>query len=197
MKKACFGKKSRPPPPILTKRGFSSVFPDELWVADITYIPTFKGWLYLAVIACACTRRCCGWSMRKDLSADLVVDALSMAVLRRRPREGTIHHSDRGSQYRSLSFGKTLRDSGIIPSMGRSGDPFESAAAESFPPSLKTELIHRSRFRTRDEARTNVFSYIEGFYNPVRRHSALGYKSPAEYERMLEEERLKDPILSR
>jgi len=177
-----------PPAPDLVKRHFSASRPDELWVADITYIPTWEGWLYLAAIIDVCTRRCCGWSMRNDLSSDLVIDALGMAVALRRPRPGTIHHSDRGSQYGSLSFGKTLRESGIIPSMGSKGDPYDNAAAESFMATLKTELVHRSRFKTRDEARLAVFRYIEGFYNPKRRHSALDYKSPAEYERMLTEE---------
>ncbi len=188
-----------PAAPDLVRRNFTAKRPDELWVADITYIPTWEGWLYLAAIVDACTRKCCGWSMRNNLSADLVIDALGMAVTRNKPCGGTIHHSDRGSQYRSLSFGKALRDSGIIPSMGSKGDPFDNAAAESFFATLKTELIHRSRFRTRDEARACVFSYIEGFYNQVRRHSSLGYKSPAEYERMLTlpEERLDGLILSR
>jgi putative transposase len=131
-----------------------------------------------------CTKRRCGWSMRNDLTSDLVVDALGMAVTLRKPQPGTIHHSDRGSQYGSLAFGKTLRDSGIMASMGSKGDPFDNAAAESFMATIKTELIYRNRFKTKDEARLAVFRYIEGFYNPVRRHSALGYKSPAEYERM-------------
>jgi len=126
--------------------------------------------------------------VRNDLSSDLVTCALGMAVALRRPRPGTIHHSDRGSQYGSLSFGKTLRESGIIPSMGSKGDPYDNAAQESFMATQKTELIHRSRFKTRDEARLAVFRYIEGFYNPKRRHSALDYKNPAEYERMLTEE---------
>jgi transposase InsO family protein len=122
--------------------------------------------------------------MRNDLTSDLVVDALGMAVTLGRPGNGTIHHSDRGSQYGSLAFGKTLRDSGIIQSMGSKGDAYDNAAAESFFATIKTELIYRSTFKTRDEARLAVFRYIEGFYNPVRRHSALGHKSPAEYERM-------------
>ena len=176
-----------PPAPDLVKRDFSASRPDELWVADITYIPTWEGWLYLALIVDVCTRRCCGWSMRNDLSSNLVIDALGMAVTLRGPLQGTVHHSDRGSQYGSLAFGKTLRSSGIIPSMGSRGDPYDNAAAESFIATLKTELIHRYRFKTRDEARLAVFRYIEGFYNPKRRHSALGYKSPAEYERMLRE----------
>lgn len=138
--------------------------------------------------------------MRNDLSASLVIDALGMAVTLRRPEPGTIHHSDRGCQYGSLSFGKTLREPGIIPSMGSKGDPYDNACAESFFATLKTELVHRSRFRTRDEARLSVFRYIEGFYNPRRRHSALGYKSPEEYERMFRsslEVRAEEPVLTR
>jgi putative transposase len=171
--------------PDLVKREFTAERPDELWVADITYIPTWEGWLFLAAIIDVCTKRCCGWSMRNDLTADLVVDALGMAATLRRPGPETIHHSDRGSQYRSLAIGKTLKESGIMASMGSKGDAFDNAAAESFMATIKTELVYRNRFKTKDEARLAVFRYIEGFYNPVRRHSALGYKSPAEYERML------------
>jgi putative transposase len=174
-----------PAAPDLVKRNFTAERPDELWVADITYIPTWEGWLFLAAIIDVCTKRCCGWSMRNDLTADLVVDALGMALTLRRPQPETIHHSDRGSQYRSLAIGKTLRESGIMASMGSKGDAYDNAAAESFMATIKTELIYRNRFKTKDEARLAVFRYIEGFYNPVRRHSALGYKSPAEYEKML------------
>jgi len=171
--------------PDLVKRDFTATRPNELWVADITYIPTWEGWLFLAAIIDVCTKRCCGWSMRNDLSADLVVDALGMAATLRRPGPETIHHSDRGSQYRSLAIGKTLKESGIMASMGSKGDAYDNAAAESFMATIKTELVYRNRFKTKDEARLAVFRYIEGFYNPVRRHSALGYKSPAEYEKML------------
>jgi putative transposase len=174
-----------PAAPDLVRRDFSATSPNELWVADITYIPTWEGWLFLAAVVDVCTKRCCGWSMRNDLSADLVVDALGMAVTLRRPQGDTIHHSDRGSQYRSLAIGKTLKESGIMASMGSKGDAFDNAAAESFMATIKTELIYRNRFKTNDEARLAVFKYIEGFYNPTRRHSALGYKSPAEYEKML------------
>jgi putative transposase len=175
-----------PAAPDLVRRNFRAGRPNELWVADITYIHTWEGWLFLAAIVDACTRRCCGWSMRTDLTADLVVDALGMAVTLRRPEPGLIHHSDRGSQYGSLAFGKTLRESGIMASMGSKGDAYDNAA-ESFMATLKTELIYRNRFKTKDEARLAVFRYIEGFYNPIRRHSSLGQKSPQEYERILEE----------
>jgi len=176
-----------PAAPDLVRRNFTATRPNELWVADITYIPTWEGWLFLAAVVDVCTRRCCGWSMRNDLTADLVVDALGMAVTLRKPQPGTIHHSARGSQYGSLAIGRTLRDSGLMRSMGSKGDAYDNAAAESFMATIKTELIYRNRFKTKDEARLAVFRYIEGFYNPVRRHSSLGHKSPAEYERILKE----------
>jgi putative transposase len=176
-----------PAAPDLVRRQFSANSPNELWIADITYVPTWEGWLFLAVVVDACSRRVCGWSMRDDLKADLVVDALGMATTRRRPGPGLIHHSDRGGQYRSLAFGRTLRDSGILASMGSRGDAYDNAACESFMASIKTELVKRQTFKTRDEARLAVFSYIEAFYNPQRRHSALGYLSPIEYEKMLQE----------
>ena len=173
--------------PDLVRRRFTATARDELWVADITYIPTWEGWLFLAAIMDIYTKRIVGWSMRDDLKADLVVDALGMAVTMRRPETGLIHHSDRGGQYRSLALGRTLRDSGIMASMGSRGDAYDNAAAESFMATIKTELVHRQRFKTRDAARLAVFRYIEGFYNPHRRHSALGYLSPAEYEKMLDD----------
>jgi putative transposase len=178
-----------PAAPDLVRRQFQASVPNELWIADITYVPTWEGWLFLAVVVDACSRRVCGWSMRDDLKADLVIDALGMATTRRRPGAGLIHHSDRGGQYRSLAFGRTLRDSGILASMGSRGDAFDNAACESFMASIKTELVRRQTFKTRDEARLAVFSYIEAFYNPQRRHSALGYLSPIEYEKMLQENR--------
>jgi putative transposase len=166
----------------LVRRRFQAPGPDRLWVADITYVPTWEGYLFLASVLDAWSRRCVGWSMRNDLKAELVIDALGMAVTRRRPRPGVIHHSDRGSQYTSLALGKTLTDAGVLPSMGRRGDAFDNALAESFFATLETELIDRRTFKTRDQARLEVFDFIEGFYNPSRRHSALGYLSPAEYE---------------
>jgi putative transposase len=172
--------------PDLVRRRFQADAPNQLWLADITYIPTWEGWLFLAAVIDMCSRYVCGWSMRDDLKADIVVDAFGMAATRRRPATGLIHHSDRGGQYRSLLFGKTLRDSGIIASMGSRGDAFDNAAAESFMATIKTELVKRRTFKTRDQARVEVFRYIEGFYNPHRRHSSLGYLSPAEFERMLE-----------
>lgn len=166
----------------LVRRRFQAPGPDRLWVADITYVPTWQGYLFLAAVLDAWSRRCVGWSMRDDLRAELVIDALGMAVTRRSPQPGLIHHSDRGSQYTSLAFGKTLTEAGVLPSMGRRGDAFDNALAESFFATLETELIDRRTFKTRDRARLEVFDFIEGFYNPRRRHSALGYLSPAEYE---------------
>lgn len=175
-----------PAAPDLVKRNFTAKGPDELWVADITYIPTWEGWLFLAAVMDVFTKRIVGWSMRDDLKADIVIDALGMAATMRRPGPGLVHHSDRGGQYRSLAFGKTLRESGIMASMGSRGDAYDNAAAESVMATIKTELIYRNRFKIKDEARLAVFRYIEGFYNPLRRHSSLGYMSPVEYEKMLE-----------
>ena len=171
--------------PDLVGRDFTAERPNQLWFADIAYVPTWQGWLYLAAVVDACSRYCVGWSMRDDLQAELVYDALGMAVTRRRPDADLVHHSDRGSQYRSLVFGKLLAESGIMPSMGSRGDAYDNAAMESFMASIKTELINRRRFKTKDEARTAIFAYIEAFYNPRRRHKGLGQKSPAVYEKML------------
>ena len=130
----------------------------------------------------AFSRRCVGWSMRDDLQAELVIDALGMAVTRRKPDAGLVHHSDRGSQYASLAFGATLRDLGLVASMGSRGDAYEGAAAESFFSTIKKELIYHKTFKNRNAARLAIFDYIERFYNPVRRHSTLGNKSPVNYE---------------
>lgn len=173
-----------PPAPDLVNRRFQADGPDQLWVADITYIPTHEGWLFLSAVVDVFSRRVVGWSMRDDLKADLVVDALSMAVVRRRPAPGVIHHSDRGSQYASLAFGRTLRESSVAASMGSRGDAYDNAACESFMSTIKNELVNRQSWKSRDQARLAVFEYIETFYNARRRHSALGYLSPAEFERM-------------
>jgi putative transposase len=175
------------PAPDLVGRRFTAARPNELWLADITYLPTREGWLFLAVVLDAYSRRIVGWSMRDDLKAELVVDALGMAVTRRKPPAGVVHHSDRGSQYSSLAFGTTLRESGLVASMGRRGDAYDNAACESVISTIKNELIKRQTWTSRDQARLAVFSYIETFYNPRRRHSALGYHSPIEYENMTQE----------
>jgi putative transposase len=176
-----------PPAPDLVQRRFEAERPNQLWLADLTYVPTLEGYLFLGVVMDMFSRKIVGWSMREDLKADLVVDALAMAVTRRRPPAGLVHHSDRGSQYTSLAFGRTLRDSGLVASMGSRGDAFDNAACESVISTLKQEWIKRHRYRSRDEARLSVFRYIETFYNPRRRHSSLGGISPDEYERRCQE----------
>jgi len=142
-----------------------------------------EGYLFLGVVMDMCSRKIVGWSMRDDLKAELVVDALAMAVTRRRPAAGLVHHSDRGSQYTSLAFGRTLRESGLVASIGSRGDAYDNAACESVISTLKVEWIKRHRYESRDQARLSIFRYIETFYNPRRRHSSLGGISPNEYER--------------
>jgi putative transposase len=157
--------------------------PLELWVADLVYVPTQEGVLYLSVVLDVWSRRVVGWAMRQDARAELVVDALEMALWRRRPAPGLVHHSDRGSQYSSLRFGARLRAARILPSMGRKGDAYDNALCEAFFATLNREVLRRCRFRTREEARSVLFAYLEGLYNRRRRHSALGYLSPEEFER--------------
>ena len=163
-----------------------------LWVADITYIPTWAGFLYLAVVLDAFSRRIVGWAMATTLHTQLVLDALNMALATRRPKD-VIHHSDQGSQYTSIAFGKRCREAGVRPSMGSVGDAYDNAMAESFFATLECELLDRRRFKTQAEARMAVFEFIEGFYNPRRRHSSLGYLSPVDYERRHEEKQAVDP----
>jgi putative transposase len=171
------------PAPDLVNRQFIAAAPDRVWTADITYIPTWSGWLYLAVVLDVFSRRVVGWAMAEHLRTELVIDALDMAIWNRRPAAGLVHHSDQGCQYTSLAFGRRLRDSGIVASMGSVGDCFDNSVTESFFATLECELLDRRRFHIRTEARVAVFDYLEGFYNPRRRHSTLGYLSPAEYER--------------
>jgi putative transposase len=175
--------------PDLLGRNFASQEPDRLWVADITYVRSQEGFIYLSFILDACIRKVVGWSMATHLRTELVIDALQMAIARRKPSPGLVHHSDRGVQYTSVSFGKRLEDGGLLPSMGRVGSAYDNALAESFVATLKTELLYRNAWPTRRAARTAIFEYIEGFYNTRRRHSALGYLSPAEFEevRLIEE----------
>jgi putative transposase len=154
-----------------------------LWVADITYLPTWQGFLYLAAVVDVFSRAVVGWAMAGHLRTELILDAVDMAIARRRPADGLIHHSDRGTQYTSIAFGLRCREAGIALSMGSTGDAYDNAMAESFFASLETELIDRSSWRTRADARLAVFDYIEAFYNPRRRHSGIGYLSPAEFER--------------
>jgi putative transposase len=171
------------PAPDLVERDFRRDAPDRLWVADLTYLPTGCGFLYLAALVDAWSRLVVGWAMAGHLRAELVTAALDMALARRQPRGGLVHHSDHGIQYASLAFGRRLREAGIAPSMGSRGDAYDNALAESFFASLERELVDRSRWRTTEDARLAVFDYIEVFYNRQRRHSALGYLSPAEFER--------------
>lgn len=167
--------------PDLVDRNFTAERPNALWVADITYCPTWSGFLYLAIVLDAFSRRIIGWSMATTLHTKIVLDALDMALWRRRPRD-VIHHSDQGSQYTSLAFGKRCRQAGVRPSMGSVGDAYDNAMAESFFATLECELLDRRRFKTHAEARIAIFEFIEGFYNPRRRHSSLGYLSPAAFE---------------
>jgi putative transposase len=171
----------------LVGRDFVPSRPNQLWVADIKYVPTAAGWLYLAAVVDCFSRRVVGWSMRDDLRAELVVDALEMAVARRRPGPGLVHHSDQGTQYVSLLFGERCREAGIEISMGCTS-AHDNAVAESFFASLTKDLLRRRTLLNRDEARTAVFDYIETFYNPLRLHSTLDYLSPVNYEKMKEKE---------
>jgi putative transposase len=169
----------------LVERQFRPSAPNVLWLADITYLRSWEGWLYLAAVQDAYSREIVGWSMAEHMRSELVTDALSMAVHRRRPDPGLVHHSDQGSQYVSLGFGQAARDAGIAISMGSKGDAYDNAVAESFFATLKKELIHRRSWPTRRELGSAVFEYIEAFYNRDRRHSTLGMHSPVEYEQLL------------
>jgi putative transposase len=166
----------------LVDRAFAADGPDRLWVADITYLRTWEGWLYLAAVQDVFSRRIVGWSMADHMRSELVLDALAMALDHRRPEPGLIHHSDQGSQYVSLAFGQTARAAGIAQSMGSRGDCFDNAVAESFFATLKKELVNRRPWPTKAELRSEIFDYIEIFYNRQRRHGTLGMTSPADFE---------------
>lgn len=166
----------------LLDREFFCSSPNQVWSSDITYIWTQEGWLYLAAVIDLHSRMVVGWSMSERLDRGLVLDALSMAVGRRKPKPGLIHHSDRGSQYASDDYQKALAKQGMRCSMSRKGDCWDNAVAESFFSTLKTERVHHRLYRSRDEARRDIFEYIEVFYNRVRLHSTLGYLSPAQFE---------------
>jgi putative transposase len=163
-------------------RQFNAVVPNQRWVSDITYIPTVEGWLYLAVIMDLFSRKIIGWSMSNRMKESIVIDALKMALFRRKISSTVLLHSDRGSQYASENFQQLLRDHGIDCSMSRKGDCWDNAAMESFFHSLKTECVYHERYLTRDEAKKSIFDYIEVFYNRQRKHSYLGYHSPEQYE---------------
>jgi len=171
------------PAPDLVERNFVAPAPNCLWVADITYIPTWAGFLYLAVVLDAFSRKVVGWAMATHLRTELVLAALNMAFGQRRPA-AVIHHSDQGSQYTSLAFGQRCRYAGVRPSMGSIGDCFDNAMCESFFATLECELLDRCSFKTQVQARIAIFDFIEGWYNPHRRHSALAYHSPIEYEQV-------------
>jgi len=163
-------------------RSFQAPAPNRKWIADFTYIWTAEGWLYVAAVLDLFSRRVVGWSMSARMTAQLVTDALTMAIWRRGKPQALLHHSDRGSQYTSDQFQRLLTDHGVTCSMSRSGNVWDNAAMESFFSSLKTERTARRTYRTRDEARADVFDYVERFYNPRRRHSTLGYLAPTEFE---------------
>lgn len=168
--------------PDLVRRDFEAQGPNEVWFADVTYVRTHQGWLYLAIVMDIWSRKIVGWSMDSKMDAALVDDALKMAIERRRPQEGLIHHSDHGSQYGSLLLGKTMREHGIRPSMGAIQSPWDNAATESLMGIIKSECVHARTFATREEATLELFEYIEVFYNRFRIHSALEWMSPEQFE---------------
>lgn len=174
-------KRARPAPD-LVKRDFTAERPDQLWVADITYVPTASGFMFLAVVLDVFSRRIVGWAMASHMETSLVLDALQMAVRQRQPKR-VIHHSDQGSQYTSIAFGNRCKEEGVRPSMGTVGDCYDNAMCESFFATLECELLDRQHFDTHAKAKGAIFDFIEGWYNPRRRHSALDYDSPMTYER--------------
>lgn len=170
------------PAPDLVKRHFAAAGPNQLWVADITYVPTWAGFLYVAVVLDAWSRRVVGWAFDVSLHVELVLKALEMAVRQRQP-QAVIHHSDHGSQYTAFAFGNRCRQAGVRPSMGTVGDAYDNAMCESFFATLECELVDRTHFSSPSAAKSAVFQFIEGWYNPHRRHSALNYVSPMQYEK--------------
>jgi transposase InsO family protein len=171
----------------ILNRDFEATAPNQKWTADITYIPTRQGWLYLAVVMDLFSRRIVGWSMSASLGAVIVLDALRMALAQRQPPPGLLHHSDRGSQYAAADFQQLLQAHGIVCSMSRRGNCYDNAPTESFFGKLKTEWVHGEDYPTRDDARQHVFTYIELFYNRQRKHAALGYLSPAVFEELYQQ----------
>jgi putative transposase len=180
------GQRSAVVAPNVLDRQFAAEAPNQKWIADFTYIWTAEGWLYVAAVIDLFSRRVVGWSMKAEMTAGLVADALMMAIWRRGKPDALLHHSDRGSQYTSEQFQRLMADNGVVCSMSRSGNVWDNAAMESFFSSLKTERIGKKVYRTRDDARADVFDYVERFYNPVRRHSTIGYVSPVEFEKKVE-----------
>src|SRR4051794_23829637 len=184
-------------PPDLVDRRFYAEAPNRLWVSDITFIPTWSGFLYLAIVLDVYSRRVVGWAMETHLRTELILAALEMALVQRRPN-GVIHHSDPGCQYTSYAFGKRCQEAGVMPSIGSVGDAYDNAMAESFFATLERELLSRRRFRSQAEAKMAVFEWLEGWYNRHRRHSSLGYRSPVNYEQAHQRprrSRIKNPAL--
>lgn len=171
-----------PVAPNVLGQGLRAAGINQVWLTDITYVPTEEGWLYLGVVLDLHSRRVVGWALSASIDRQLTMAALGMALGRRRPAAGLVHHSDRGGQYACWDYQRLLKDHGLECSMSRRGNPYDNAAMESFFKTLKTELVYRRRFATREEAKAAIVEYIEMFYNCRRRHSALGYLSPAEYE---------------
>ena len=168
--------------PNLLDRNFTASAPNRIWLADITYVETDQGWLYLATVMDLYSRRIVGWAMQDHLRAELPLAALRMAISAKRPGAGLIHHSDRGVQYASAEYRKLIQSAGFRASMSRKADRYDNAPMESFFHTLKTELVHHRKYATRQVATRDIFAYIEGFYNRTRRHSAIGYISPIEME---------------
>ncbi len=173
---------AQPPAPNLVARDFTAVAPDRLWIGDITYVPTWEGWLYLAVLLDAHSRRVVGWAMADHLRGELALAALAMALRARRPAPGLVHHTDRGCQYTAEAYQETLAAHGVTASMSRAGDCLDNAMAESFFATLKAELVDARRWPTRAAAQQAIFEWLEVWYNRQRRHSALGYHSPVTWE---------------
>lgn len=171
----------------LLERRFQADTPNKVWLSDITYIPTHEGWLYLSAVMDLHSRYIAGWSMREDMESGLVMGALNMAYRRRKPAPGLLHHTDRGRQYASKDYKQLLSEYGMQQSMSGKGDCYDNAPMESFFHTLKTELVHQRRYRSREEAKREIFEYIEVFYNRQRLHSSLDYCSPAEFEALNQE----------
>lgn len=171
-----------PPAPNHLNRVFKAKAPNKIWAGDVTYIPTRQGWLYLAVLLDLHSRKVVGWSMHHAPDLELIQGALQMALLHRKPGPGLIHHTDRGQVYRSRAYQNLLAQHGMVMSMSRTGDPYDNAAVESFFSTLKNDLVHHRRYATREEARQEIFDFIEVFYNRQRAHAYLGFCSPVEYE---------------
>lgn len=183
-RRAYANRNSAPPAPNLLDRDFTAARPNRVWVTDVTFVPTRRGWLYVAVMIDLFSRRIVGWSMGSRLDQHLVIDALRMALEQRQPEPGLIHHSDQGQVYAGTAYRAVLREHGIVQSMSRKGNCLDNAVAESFFSNLKNELVHHTLYEDRDQARAAIFDYMELFYNRQRLHESLGYISPVSFEAM-------------